>query len=109
MKNGIENLQVGTGDSLTLIATRFNTTAAELTIINNLKSSFIYPGQQLFVPSETDRKDAEEDDEAYAKYGLSGNATDKTRQLPMMTNGQQHQILKVQTECVIKMCSLIGI
>lgn len=35
------------------MAARFDTTPGELTSLNKLNSSFIYPGQQLFVPDKT--------------------------------------------------------
>lgn len=45
--------QVGNRDTLTSVAARFDTTPGELTSLNKLNSSFIYPGQQLFVPDKT--------------------------------------------------------
>ncbi|XP_055540867.1 uncharacterized protein LOC129727253 isoform X21 [Wyeomyia smithii] len=40
-------------DTLTSVAARFDTTPSELTQLNRLASSFIYPGQQLLVPDKT--------------------------------------------------------
>lgn len=47
------SLQVGNRDTLTSVAARFDTTPSELTSLNKLNSSFIYAGQQLFVPDKT--------------------------------------------------------
>ncbi|XP_037027042.1 oxidation resistance protein 1 isoform X13 [Bradysia coprophila] len=64
---------VGNRDTLTSVAARFDTTPSELTSINKLNSSFIYPGQQLLVP---DKSAAREDgDDASGK----SSPTDKTR------------------------------
>lgn len=46
-------LQVGNRDTLTSVAARFDTTPSELTGLNKLNSSFIYPGQQLLVPDKS--------------------------------------------------------
>lgn len=35
------------------VAARFDTTPSELTHLNRLNSSFIYPGQQLLVPDKS--------------------------------------------------------
>ncbi|XP_058450740.1 uncharacterized protein LOC131430093 isoform X5 [Malaya genurostris] len=40
-------------DTLTSLAARFETTPSELTQLNRLASSFIYPGQQLLVPDKS--------------------------------------------------------
>lgn len=47
------SIQVGNRDTLTSLAARFDTTPGELTSINKLNSSFIYPGQSLLVPDKT--------------------------------------------------------
>lgn len=41
-------------DTLTAVAARYNTTPSELTHINRLGSSFIYPGQILLVPAPSE-------------------------------------------------------
>ncbi|XP_044596415.1 nuclear receptor coactivator 7 isoform X6 [Cotesia glomerata] len=41
---------VGNRDTLTSVAARFDTTPSELSKLNRLGSTFIYPGQQLWVP-----------------------------------------------------------
>lgn len=43
---------VGDRDTLTSVAARFDTTPSELTSINRLVGSFVYPGQQLLVPDK---------------------------------------------------------
>lgn len=49
---------VGNRDTLTSVAARFDTTPSELTHLNRLNSSFIYPGQQLLVPDKSAKDDA---------------------------------------------------
>ncbi|XP_014298007.1 nuclear receptor coactivator 7 isoform X3 [Microplitis demolitor] len=41
---------VGNRDTLTSVAARFDTTPSELSKLNRLGSTFVYPGQQLWVP-----------------------------------------------------------
>ncbi|XP_015171206.1 PREDICTED: oxidation resistance protein 1 isoform X6 [Polistes dominula] len=43
---------VGDRDTLTSVAARFDTTPSELSKLNRLGSTFIYPGQQLWVPNK---------------------------------------------------------
>lgn len=43
---------VGDRDTLTSVAARFDTTPSELTSLNRLVGSFVYPGQQLLVPDK---------------------------------------------------------
>ncbi|XP_076164479.1 TLD domain-containing protein mustard isoform X3 [Ptiloglossa arizonensis] len=43
---------VGDKDTLTSVAARFDTTPSELSKLNRLGSTFIYPGQQLRVPAK---------------------------------------------------------
>ncbi|XP_041565675.1 nuclear receptor coactivator 7 isoform X22 [Drosophila elegans] len=49
---------VGNRDTLTSVAARFDTTPSELSHLNRLNSSFIYPGQQLLVPDKSAKDDA---------------------------------------------------
>lgn len=49
---------VGNRDTLTSVAARFDTTPSELTHLNRLNSSFIYPGQSLLVPDKSAKDDA---------------------------------------------------
>ncbi|XP_063973683.1 nuclear receptor coactivator 7 isoform X4 [Diachasmimorpha longicaudata] len=44
--------RVGDRDTLTSVAARFDTTPSELSKLNRLGSTFIYPGQQLWVPTK---------------------------------------------------------
>ncbi|XP_055923602.1 nuclear receptor coactivator 7 isoform X4 [Eupeodes corollae] len=48
---------VGNRDTLTSVAARFDTTPSELTHLNRLNSSFVYPGQQLLVPDKNAKDD----------------------------------------------------
>ncbi|XP_043275904.1 nuclear receptor coactivator 7 isoform X4 [Venturia canescens] len=43
---------VGDRDTLISVAARFDTTPSELTKLNRLGSTFVYPGQQLWVPTK---------------------------------------------------------
>lgn len=43
---------MGDRDTLTSVAARFDTTPSELSKLNRLGSTFIYPGQQLWVPAK---------------------------------------------------------
>ena len=43
---------VGDRDTLTSVAARFDTTPSELTSLNRLVGSFVYPGQTLLVPDK---------------------------------------------------------
>lgn len=48
-------------DTLTSIAAKFETTPTELTHLNKLNSSFIYPGQTLLVPDKSASIKSEDD------------------------------------------------
>lgn len=82
-------LQVGGRDTLTSVAARFDTTPSELTSINKLNSSFIYPGQQLLVPDKAAAaaaaaSDANEDGGDGASSSPSGKSSpteDKARKI----------------------------
>lgn len=64
--------QVGNRDTLTSVAARFDTTPSELTGLNKLNSSFIYPGQLLLVPD----KSAAEDDADGGEGGSGAGSLD---------------------------------
>ncbi|XP_066600024.1 nuclear receptor coactivator 7 isoform X5 [Prorops nasuta] len=49
---------VGDRDTLTSVAARFDTTPSELSKLNRLGSTFIYPGQQLWVPAKGEGRPA---------------------------------------------------
>ncbi|XP_063696016.1 oxidation resistance protein 1 isoform X3 [Culicoides brevitarsis] len=51
---------VGDRDTLTSVAARFDTTPSELTQLNRLGSSFIYPGQTLQVPDKSKKIDSDD-------------------------------------------------
>lgn len=71
---------MGNRDTLTSVAARFDTTPGELTSLNKLNSSFIYPGQQLLVPDKTATSaDNVSDDSADAQ--AKDSPTDKTRKM----------------------------
>lgn len=71
------------------MAARFDTTPSELTSINKLNSSFIYPGLQLLVPdksaaSTSAGSDNNDDGDAGATSSLSGKSSpteEKNRKL----------------------------
>ncbi|XP_036674860.3 nuclear receptor coactivator 7 isoform X16 [Drosophila suzukii] len=75
---------VGNRDTLTSVAARFDTTPSELTHLNRLNSSFIYPGQQLLVP---DKKAKDKDDASSSSThdldggSLSGKSSPVERKL----------------------------
>ncbi|XP_044250631.1 nuclear receptor coactivator 7 isoform X5 [Drosophila takahashii] len=77
---------VGNRDTLTSVAARFDTTPSELTHLNRLNSSFIYPGQQLLVPDKT-AKDKDKDDASSSSThdpdggSLSGKSSPVERKL----------------------------
>lgn len=71
---------MGNRDTLTSVAARFDTTPGELTSLNKLNSSFIYPGQQLLVPDKTASSGENISDEASdANAQSKGSPTEKTR------------------------------
>ncbi|XP_039959031.1 nuclear receptor coactivator 7 isoform X3 [Bactrocera neohumeralis] len=64
---------VGNRDTLTSVAARFDTTPSELTHLNRLNSSFIYPGQQLLVP---DKSAAKNDSVSGSATGIDEKGSD---------------------------------
>lgn len=72
--------QVGNRDTLTSVAARFDTTPGELTSLNKLNSSFIYPGQSLLVPDKT-ASSGENISEVGSDVTAQGSPTEKTRKL----------------------------
>lgn len=77
-------MQVGGRDTLTSVAARFDTTPSELTSINKLNSSFIYPGQQLLVPDKATAVDANDDGGDGVSSSPSGKSSpteDKARKI----------------------------
>lgn len=75
---------MGGRDTLTSVAARFDTTPSELTSINKLNSSFIYPGQQLLVPDKSAAIDGNDDNGDGASSSPSGKSSpteDKARKI----------------------------
>lgn len=68
---------MGNRDTLTSVAARFDTTPSELSSINKLNSSFIYPGQQLLVPDKSANKD--DTDDGTSTSGKSSPVDGKSR------------------------------
>lgn len=75
---------MGGRDTLTSVAARFDTTPSELTSINKLNSSFIYPGQQLLVPDKSaaaESNDDAGDGTSSSPSGKSSPTEDKARKI----------------------------
>lgn len=74
---------MGNRDTLTSVAARFDTTPSELTSINKLNSSFIYPGLQLFVPDKSSSSggDGNEDGDTSTTSIKDSPTEEKTRKL----------------------------
>lgn len=64
---------MGNRDTLTSVAARFDTTPSELTHLNRLNSSFIYPGQQLLVPDKSAKDNVSTSSSADDKTGGGGS------------------------------------
>ncbi|XP_017846718.1 uncharacterized protein LOC108602914 isoform X4 [Drosophila busckii] len=69
---------VGNRDTLTSVAARFDTTPSELTHLNRLNSSFIYPGQQLLVPDKSAKDDASTSSTGTNEGGGGGSVSGKS-------------------------------
>lgn len=87
---------MGNRDTLTSVAARFDTTPSELTSINKLNSSFIYPGQQLLVPDKSAQSTAGSDnnDDDGATSSLSGKSSpteEKNRKLSTEESQQEER------------------
>lgn len=78
---------------MTSVAARFDTTPSELTSINKLNSSFIYPGQQLLVPDKSAAADASEDggDGTSSPSGKSSPTEDKSRKVSTDESQQEEK------------------
>ncbi|XP_016962375.3 nuclear receptor coactivator 7 isoform X5 [Drosophila biarmipes] len=78
---------VGNRDTLTSVAARFDTTPSELTHLNRLNSSFIYPGQQLLVP---DKKSKDKDDvSSSSTHDLDGSLSGKSSPVERKLSGDE--------------------
>ncbi|KRF79010.1 nuclear receptor coactivator 7 isoform X12 [Drosophila virilis] len=93
---------VGNRDTLTSVAARFDTTPSELTHLNRLNSSFIYPGQQLLVPDKSAKDDASTSSSGTIDGGgggggggsLSGKSSPIERKLSGDESKQEKDILE---------------
>lgn len=73
---------MGNRDTLTSVAARFDTTPSELTSLNKLNSSFIYAGQQLFVPDKSAASGENNEDGDSSTASTKDSPTEeKTRKL----------------------------
>lgn len=73
---------MGNRDTLTSVAARFDTTPSELTSLNKLNSSFIYAGQQLFVPDKSAASgETNEDGDSSTTSTKDSPTEEKTRKL----------------------------
>ncbi|XP_043070935.1 uncharacterized protein LOC6567756 isoform X6 [Drosophila grimshawi] len=88
---------VGNRDTLTSVAARFDTTPSELTHLNRLNSSFIYPGQQLLVPDKSAKDDASTSSSGTIE-GIGGSISGKSspieRKLSSDESKQEKDILE---------------
>lgn len=74
------------------MAARFDTTPSELTSINKLSSSFIYPGQQLLVPDKSAATSGNEDgDGTSSPSGKSTPTDDKLRKISTDESQQEEK------------------
>ncbi|XP_055685642.1 nuclear receptor coactivator 7 isoform X6 [Lutzomyia longipalpis] len=79
---------VGDRDTLTSVAARFDTTPSELSKLNRLVSSFIYPGQQLLVPDKSAiAESAGEGSTASGKSSPTGKSTDDLHEEKELLDG----------------------
>ncbi|XP_023178948.2 nuclear receptor coactivator 7 isoform X9 [Drosophila hydei] len=89
---------VGNRDTLTSVAARFDTTPSELTHLNRLNSSFIYPGQQLLVPDKTAKDDASTSSagtvDGAGGGSISGKSSPIERKLSSDESKQEKDILE---------------
>lgn len=83
-------IQVGNRDTLTSVAARFDTTPGELTSLNKLNSSFIYPGQTLLVPDKT-ASSGENISDAGSDATAHGSPIEKTRKLSVEEGEQEEK------------------
>lgn len=83
------------------MAARFDTTPSELTSINKLNSSFIYPGLQLLVPDKSAATEATDDGEGgtSSPSGRSTPIEDKARKV---STDESQQEEKERGECLDK-------
>lgn len=73
------------------MAARFDTTPSELTGLNKLNSSFIYPGQQLLVPDKSAIGDDADGDSLDASGGDRSRKT-SSDEIPIEEKGELRHI-----------------
>ncbi|XP_059619714.1 oxidation resistance protein 1 isoform X4 [Phlebotomus argentipes] len=78
---------VGDRDTLTSVAARFDTTPSELSKLNRLVSSFIYPGQQLLVPDKSAIVESGEGSTTSGKSSPTGKSTDDLHEEKELLDG----------------------
>lgn len=103
-------LQVGNRDTLTSVAARFDTTPGELTSLNKLNSSFIYPGQQLLVPDKNASSifaDNVSDDSASDLQATKGSPTDKSRKMSAGDAEQEEKERGTYSMCLSICCLFV--
>lgn len=83
--------QVGNRDTLTSLAARFDTTPSELTSINKLSSSFIYPGQQLLVPDKSAAVTSSNDEGGDGSSLPSGKSSPTDEKLRKVSSDESQQ------------------
>lgn len=78
---------------MTSLAARFDTTPSELTQLNRLASSFIYPGQQLQVPDKS--KKSSEDDATSETSTKSLDQKSKESSDDLLPQDEKGKVLKI--------------
>lgn len=79
---------MGDRDTLTSVAARFDTTPSELTQLNRLGSSFIYPGQQLQVPDKSKKIDTDDTTSEASSESADNKRKESTDELPGDEKGE---------------------
>lgn len=79
---------MGDRDTLTSVAAHFDTTPSELTQLNRLGSSFIYPGQQLQVPDKSKKVDTDDTTSEASSESADNNRKVSTDELPVDERGE---------------------
>jgi len=99
---------VGNRDTLTSVAARFDTTPSELTHLNRLNSSFIYPGQQLLVPDKSAKDDASSSSTHDADgASLSGKSSPVERKLSGDESREKGKNGSQPRRCSVEMVQLV--
>lgn len=80
--------KVGDRDTLTSVAAHFDTTPSELTQLNRLGSSFIYPGQQLQVPDKSKKVDTDDTTSEASSESIDHKRKESTDEFPVDEKGK---------------------